>query len=395
MSTDGRGRRRELGEPLWLWLQNNREVPAIVRGLSLLTRWLSRFPMDAQIPLRTRLESREDTDHQSAVFEIYTHAVLSSCGYEVDVEPRTPGGSRPDFLVGSGGRPLCYVEATTSRGDETSRAGDSAVYWLLEQAVRRIEVPGFQVWVKGYTVGAGNAVPRQLAGFLNRWFRESDHAEATRIKANHGLDALPEREFTADNGWSVRMRLWPMGDAAQTPDRLYVALGSGEVTYVDSDGQIKRAIDAKLSQHRSAELPLVVAYASNSFLSAPDGEDVANALLGTAYWAFPRRGGGEGRMGRHPDGAWSRGSASDPPTPAGLIVTGYCQVEALPDAHGLVLWENPFLPSPALPGWPFDRVSKSGDRLVLQTGASPLEALLRDATPAGGDDSRTGDDPRR
>lgn len=376
MVDEERGTRRELGEPRWHWLQRNRGVPAIARGLTLLTAWLRRFPPDTQPSLRARLESRKDTDHESAVFEIYMHAVLSSCGYEVVVEPQTPGGSRPDFLVGIGGLPLCYVEATTSRGDETWNAGASSVYWLLEQAVRRIQVPGFQVWVEGYTVGAGNAVPRQLAGFLNQWFRESDHAEATRIKAEHGVDALPEREFTADDGWSVRMRLWPLLDAAQIPDRLYVALGPGEATHVDSDGQIKRAIDAKQSQHRSADLPLVIAYASNDFLSAPDGEDVANALLGTAYWAFPRQGGGEGRMGRHRDGAWSRGDVCDPPGPAGLIVTGYCQVEALPDAHGLVLWENPFLRSPALPAWPFDRVSRSGDRLVLQPGASPVEALL-------------------
>jgi hypothetical protein len=56
----------------------------------------------AQADVRGRRRSRDNAQHESALFELYWHELLRSSGYEVEIHPTLAGlTTNPDFLVRS------------------------------------------------------------------------------------------------------------------------------------------------------------------------------------------------------------------------------------------------------------------------------------------------------
>lgn len=366
------GSLRQPGETLWEW-SSRHAAPEVQRGRALVDRWLQPLSNHLRSRFLTRLQSNDDYNFESALFELTIHALLSSCGYELVPEPESGHGSVPDFLITQCGEVVCYLEATLDRGQDAQRRADDRVYRLLEDAGAYVKCTGFCVSVESFTVGRGNPSPRRLGKFLQEWLSTTSHAAVVA----GGVDGLPTRRYEdSKSGWVLELEIVPLKDAALQPERIWATLSTGEVSYVDPDGRLRRAIRGKSRQHRGVAHPVVVAIARNDPLGPKSDDDVVSALLGTPYWSFPRSGKGEGHMGRHADGIWSTQDSATSRQISGVLITSACSIHGIPDIDPC-LWNNPWRDSRILERWPFRSVawnSQTGDP-VRHNGERPSKIL--------------------
>ena len=73
--------------------------------------WLGHVPTRHEPDLRSRLQSKDDAQFESAFWELYLHVAYRRSGYKVLIHPPLAGtGCRPDFLVEGHGTRF-YLEA--------------------------------------------------------------------------------------------------------------------------------------------------------------------------------------------------------------------------------------------------------------------------------------------
>src|SRR5438094_969293 len=95
------------------WLDNSAKPLAekARRDLQVLFDMLP----DRVKPSMTNRIRNARVDHNAAIVEVYFHEVFRQRGYGISVEPVTPRGSRPEFLIQTG-EFRAYVEVTTDTG---------------------------------------------------------------------------------------------------------------------------------------------------------------------------------------------------------------------------------------------------------------------------------------
>ena len=74
--------------------------PSIAAVRTLMADWLGHVPTRHEPDLRSRLQSKDDAQFESALWELYLHEAYRRSGYKVVIHPPLAGtGCRPDFLV--------------------------------------------------------------------------------------------------------------------------------------------------------------------------------------------------------------------------------------------------------------------------------------------------------
>lgn len=295
---------RQQGETQYAWLERCPDAP-VRAAFALALRWIARYPDVGRDALMARLRSVDDANHESAVFELYLYAILSASGYSLELDPESPGGSMPDFLVSREGRPVCYVEATLDRGPEDFRKHSEAIYALLEACSRKVTELGYVVSVDGYRPGPSNPSARRLASFLNSWIRAARVVLGSRDDSQvPGAEST--RRFTdRASGWEIELSLVAYPGRTSSAQRVWQSLGSGDCTYSTAVERLRRSVKDKVRQHRTADLPLIVAVSFNDFLTAPGEFEIVEALAGTSFYRVPTNGEQEVVQGRHSNGLWS------------------------------------------------------------------------------------------
>lgn len=129
-----------------------------------LQAFLDHIPSPQNAGYAHRLRSA-GYDHDATVSEIFVHEVLRRCGYSIELEPTTPRGSRPEFLV-SASSFKAYIEATTDTGIARHNKESEVFETLMSQVSTRITSTGFGIFVHQRLRGHGNPSPKQ---FVNAW----------------------------------------------------------------------------------------------------------------------------------------------------------------------------------------------------------------------------------
>src|SRR5271165_246212 len=278
--------------------------PGIAAIRELLEGWFERVPLMAKADVRSRFRSFDAAQHASAFFELYWHELLCRSGYEVEVHPTVPNAeTNPDFLASRNGVALLYVEVTLAMPP-----GDAAAdrrFAELHDTLDRMDSPDYFLHVEYRGSPQGNMRGRLIRERLERWLRDLDHAEITRLYAQQAYDDLPSLNWS-EQGCTLTFTPAPKGAECRgqpgvRPIGVAMPVELRELrTYED----IRAAIEGKASKYGELHHPLLVAV--NVLDDFCDHDDVLSALFGEEQIIAARHVDGSFThgWGRAANGAW-------------------------------------------------------------------------------------------
>lgn len=264
---------------------------------ALIDGWLADYPAAHRAEMTRRIRSRDDTLHNSSVFELMLHALLQRQGFTiVAIEPVLANGRAPDFLVEAPDGTRFYLEATLASGMASADVGGDKRLRQALQAIDEVESPDFFLHL--HTIGTPSkpiAVAR-LRRAVQRFVDGLDYEKAA-ADGNAGQDVAPVFQHE-EHG--CRLILRPVPKNVRRPGGRAVGGTTLPGGIVRPELAIKSAVEGKAGRYGDIDLPLVIAV---NALEDYAGVDAAiDALFGTTATAFSE--GREPRLVRNPDGAW-------------------------------------------------------------------------------------------
>ena len=258
---------------------NRSARPEFAAARNIIQRWFALYPQQYQAELRSRLRSRSDVDHPSAVFELAIHFLLVYMGAKLIPHPHVPSSPRrPDFLVIDAAGLRFYLETTlvtfTTREQKAEEARKNAVYDILNRLVR---TPDWFLWLEVNGAPRTPAPAQEIARFVNAHLSELSSDSVNAAYEAGRYDDIPQWSFSHDE-WHITFRPIPRKpDAPDRPNHRPLGMFSGGFDWVDHRTPLRDAILEKASAY--GELGEAFIVATN--VPAPiDDIDISEALLG-------------------------------------------------------------------------------------------------------------------
>jgi hypothetical protein len=266
---------RSYNEPLYEFLNRSGE-PLTADVRRLMTRWLGHVPSMHRADLRRRLQGKEETEFESAFWELYLHEAYQRSCYRLTVHPPIAGTTRhPDFLV-EGNDARFYVEAVRACAPSSAIGGDKR----LEDAQRVLASIGADRHVLDmatYAIGSQPLRVRTLRRDLREWLTSLDQ-NADRSRAGSPSRTLHRRSWSQEDGWRLEFtaqQLRPEDEGRGLPlIRAHMKMGWGH-----DSARILGVLDDKANKYGALDAPLVIAVLCNSEFRSDDA-DVQCALFG-------------------------------------------------------------------------------------------------------------------
>lgn len=245
----------------------------------LLQTWADRFPDgNDYADLRSRLRSRDNEQHRSALLELYLHESLLRAGYEVTIHPTVDGSKRhPDFLA-IGESSSFYLEAVAPSKGRNAIARErrtSRLYDVLDQ----VQNPNFYLHIQDYSQGPKDASAAKLKRDIERWLD-------TLNPDDIAYDNAPVFNW-ANDGWHIDIRPIPIradrrGEGSR--GRAIGISGPGRAASKDDAPAILRALESKRIAYGRLDRAYIVAVGTDIF--GNHKWDVENALYGPDVLRF-------------------------------------------------------------------------------------------------------------
>jgi hypothetical protein len=357
---------------------NRSARPSVVAFRKVIEDWFNRYHDEDKKNLRERFRSPKEPNHPCAFFEIYLHELFSCLGFELEPHPTIRGcGTHPDYVVSNRGANQFYLEATLAGLPSQQEQGANARTGIVYDAINTIESPNFFLELE--IRGAPNTPPptQRLRRDLTGWLASLD---ADHILQLHRAGRDSEIPFFPwqHEGWSLLFRPIPKSSKLRgQPGVRPIGMRMPEGGWMNTHGEIRKAIENKAKKYGELELPFIIAV--NVVADHCDNIDIMNALYGDESILFTQtaEGGFTERNERKQNGTWI-----GPQGPRNLLVSGALIFAGLgPWSMGVVtpeLFHNPWAQRPfPISSWPLPYcvVDLAADRARREHGKTARELL--------------------
>jgi hypothetical protein len=307
--------------------------------------------------LRSRFQDPDERQHLAAWWELYTYTLDERLGYQVDVHPELPLGTKnPDFLVSRDSTSF-YVECVVMFSDDGTE-NPAGRAWICE-CTNRAKNPDFMVNLHIEEVGTEQPRVREIAKPLEDWLATLD-ADALRAQIEAGQEQ-PRFDLTVRD-WKLVFEAWPLlPDRRGKPRRMIAIYPTPGAVMIKDAEEIRKRLDKKGSKYGSGKLdkPLLIALLCRDNVDEPD---LTKALFGSTVLAWLPGDPQSVQSFRVPDGYWRPGT--DPRgTRVSAVLFGntlraWRVASELPE-----LWINPWAstPIPQLPAFATLAVDADGN----------------------------------
>ena len=271
----------------------------------MLEGWYAHLPEATKADIRGRFRSGDSVQHQSSFFELFWHEFLLCCGYEVVIHPALSDvATNPDFLAIRDGAPQFYLEATLAM-PSVNLAADKRLA-ALHDTLNRIDSPDYFLSIEYRGSPEGNIRGRHLREQLERWLKNLDFEEVSRLYEAQQYDAVPTLPWS-EGSLTLEFSPIPKGPKyrGQPGVRQIGVVMPMEMRVVRAHDDIRVAIEGKAKKYGLLELPFVVAV--NVMDDFFDDADTRNALFGEEQVVVTRMSDGQFHHNwgsRVPNGAW-------------------------------------------------------------------------------------------
>lgn len=275
--TDTRPKRER--ESDFEYLNSSARIP-IGEARQVLDSWFEAYPYSGKVDLLARFRSPIDAQHQSAFWELYIHELFSRLGFILEAHPDIENSANhPDFLVKEGENLKFYLEATVAGLPSVKNAGAEARLAEVFDLVNKLQASEWFLHV-AYR-GMPNTPPpvKELRSQLEKWLGMQDQADIEAALLAKEWSSLPQFEWSHD-GLTLTFTPSPRSQKSKgNPDVRPIGITMGEAHMLETDEDIRRAVESKAKKYGTLPLPLVVAV--NVLSEHCDAIDINNALLGS------------------------------------------------------------------------------------------------------------------
>ncbi len=345
------------GVSLLEWL-NRSSQPHAQQILGALDEWFTMYPPEHRKDIRGRLDSRDDTQHYAASFELFLYALFSRLGFSVTVHPDVAGTSRhPDFRLEVAGGDYFFVEACVVEDPDAAR---DVLIGDLAACINEVESPEFEVLVEEID-GPGGTLPCE---------KIKRHVEGMR-------DARLAKPYRR-KGWYIDFELHRKPPGLRLP-----TFGGGRVMAgsFDDVAPVRSAI-AKKAEYPTLDAPYVIAVQALSPLArqGPGHDTFWEALLGDGVLTIPvspERPRGDMEFRRLANGVLIRPNGSRyEAAPRYTRVSGLLAIASSSYPQDIWYYPNPSAArSLDNPFPPLSRYERQGNELVMVRGAPASRVL--------------------
>jgi hypothetical protein len=266
-------------ESTFAYLNSSARAP-MTAAREVLEQWFDSYPESDKADLRPRFRSPIDAQHQSAFWELYLHELFSRLGFTLEPHPDIAGSpNHPDFLVKEGDVAKFYLEGIVAGLPSAKDVGAEARLAEVFDLVNKMKISEWFLHVE-YR-GSPETPPsvKELRKQLESWLASLDvKAIDATLKAEE-WDSLPRFEWQHD-GLTLSFTSSPKSPkAAANPESQPIGLKMGEAHFLETDKDVRQAVETKAKKYGALSLPLVVAVDVVS--EHCDDIDINNALFGT------------------------------------------------------------------------------------------------------------------
>ena len=349
--------------------------------LEVMNQWFSHIPETSQPDLRRRLTSPVDSQFHAAFWELYLHETLIRLGYEVSCHPALDGVPRqPDFLASRDGKPIFYLEAT-STNDSAAGVGAKARVDSILASIDQIESGNFFTWITIESQGPNPLAVKRLRARVREWLGSLDPDEVELRFREATLKQGGEQDFASitweEDGWALLIRAVPKKPEARglPVDSSLGAWGTRAMQVNDAE-PIRKALKAKGKAYGLLGAPFIVAIRTDHIF--PTQYDVADALFGSSVIEIQTFSDGRrtSAPARASNGYWLEGTRwRHTNVSAVLYVNG--MTAGSYSTLTPTLWLHPAADFPLDPvaAWETARANDQGELVLTEPDVSPGELL--------------------
>jgi hypothetical protein len=328
-------------EPIFAYLNLSARAP-LTAARQVLEKWFERYPESGKDDLRARFRSPIDGQHQSAFWELYLHELFSGMGYALEPHPDIElSANHPDFLIKRDGVPAFYLEAIVAGLPSVREAGAEARLAEVFDLVNKLKALDWFLQVEHRGLPDTPPPVKSLRIELEKWLAGLDRPAIEESLKAEDWERLPRFEWTHD-GLTLSFTASPTSErTAGDQNARPIGIRMGEAHLIETDNDIRHAVEVKAKKYGELNLPLVVAV--NVVGEHCDETDIFNALFGTETILATRTPAGTfAESGKRlPDGVWFGKKGPRNKTVSAVLVVGNIDVYFCGEKP-LLLVHNPY-----------------------------------------------------
>jgi hypothetical protein len=304
-----------------------------------LNKWLSFWDYSDISDIHSRLLSSKDSEHESAVWEIFLNALFREMGYQVVREPlaiQDEVGNKkpsPDFLISKDG--LSFLVEAKTISDEALTT-EAKIWNDIVKEIDDLKSNYFFVGLVSRTTSRQHPSTKYLKNQIDDWVSSLNWKD---LISKDSLN-LPIANFSS-NGWNLEVSAYPKREVGESDDFVGSSMNVGTGVITDLD-DLKKAIKDKRNRYgRVLPHPLIIAILENSFALKVDNHHRIGALFGNQALQISLES-HEAKSIRFKNGLWSK--ARDTDHVVGFLLLGRLQT-FLPHVELPEFWVNPYTQS--------------------------------------------------
>ncbi len=328
----------------------------------LIQSWADRVELDNDYrDIASRLRNRNDQQYEAAMLELIVHEALLRGGYEVEIHPDVPGGSKkPDFRA-TGPTGHFYVEVIAPAGISGAALAEKKRIDRFLATLNDLGDHNFLLRIERLKTGPGDARGSAGRSEIAKWLKTLDPDEPRQ------LGAEPKYRWT-DQGWDLIVAALPIRAEHRGPQDRSIGVYAHYPAWSANDAPtVTRALAAKQSKYGDLGAPFVIVCGVD-FRDTRDRQ-VIDALFGRTKLSYVQDSEDdyeERRVGGFfgAPGAWRAKRVS------AVIIANHLKLHQMHTAR-IDIWEHPGAERPLPPGdvLPGARRTWDGERLL--EGARP------------------------
>ncbi len=210
----GTSSKRQPRETLFELVQRS-NYPQLARRRTCLEKWYARLPSEAKPGFERRLQSKDETNFRSALFEIHVFTILRRLNCAVKIEPQLHNTSkRPDFYAVENGDEF-LVEATNCGYGQGEFAATPCETDAVRKLKSHINSPhsSIALFARGELREniEASCVVQPFQDLLDRYPQD----KVSELYARGGLHNAPSTSICVGD-WTLEGRLMPTHPSRQT-----------------------------------------------------------------------------------------------------------------------------------------------------------------------------------
>jgi len=260
------------------YMNSHADLP-VKAARTIIEDWYKNYPADHREELARRFRSKRPSQHSGAFWELYLHELFLRMGYGIVVHAALLGtDNRPDFLLLKEGRPVAVVEARLAGVETDEEASVKQRQGELHDALDQVRSPNFFLQIDEVRTASQRPSFRQLTKDVEAWLMTLDPdmpIDQFQLERRNSIQFEWE-----SSGWFLRLLVIPKSVGHRGKPGRAVGTSSIEVRWLDTKGELRRAVSEKASKYGEFELPFIIAI--NHVGVSCDRTDWEDALFGTS-----------------------------------------------------------------------------------------------------------------